>query len=875
MVASRAGLPDPRASRAVLVGVSGYSRLEQLPAVDNNVATLRRALTDADLWGLADEHCVALLNPSSVDEVLDTVHTAASQASEALVFYFAGHGLLDNRSDLYLALPEAAEDRLHRAVRYDDIRREIVDTARACFGKVAILDCCYSGRALLGGMGGSAELADHARVDGTYLMTATAETGLALAPPGEDYTAFTGALVDTLMHGVPDGDDLLDMETLYYHVRADLQARLRPVPQQRTRNDGQAIALVRNRRGGGRRSGDETVDEVRVLPQPPAGLESLIRCRPADMYAEVQALRAQGQDGLSEQVLAASGALRADQEVAAIVDLLHTRAAASDVRTVIMAAAQRPAVEVLRIADALSDTDLPTEANQLVHAVGAGDFADTANLARLLQAGQRTDELDDLLAAASEAAQARSALIGLVNALWVAGLRDEVDRLIIEAASKLPAASVAALADELRDVGREEAAFGLYAASVDVVATRPLEVVAQLCQAMTEAGRPQESARIVQGVIDRASDVESLLEIATTFWNTDQTPHADRTMIRAAEVLSPLDVTVLAAELRSREHDQAAYQLCLRAATSRPAPAVLEIVAALREQGRPVDARKLLEETADRATVRTVVDLLARCDNRDRQRVLRNTAYRPTSDCADLLAALAPAHPGVAQEVTDLLADAAGWRPDLVPVVIDRLEPSAKEKMFLRIVSSANAQALAKLIRALSLDDAKTLVFLSIRAGKPPLASIVDTLSNEVVGDVVRDYLLAQPLERLGTLVEGLQAAEFPSYADAVLEEVVASERGIKAIAHDIAFLFRSDELAAGTMVVRRALQGRSSTALQSLVAELRQQNQPGSLAAAAEWIKETNVRIGPSNVDRILRQAGLGEYTSRKTWLQRRRKTD
>jgi hypothetical protein len=38
-----------------------------------------------------------------------------------------------------------------------------------------------------------------ASVDGTYLMTASAETSLALALPGEDYTAFTGALVDKLV----------------------------------------------------------------------------------------------------------------------------------------------------------------------------------------------------------------------------------------------------------------------------------------------------------------------------------------------------------------------------------------------------------------------------------------------------------------------------------------------------------------------------------------------------------------------------------------------------------------------------------------------------------------------------------------------------
>jgi hypothetical protein len=269
------------------------------------------------------------------------------------------------------------------------------------------------------------------------------------------------------------------------------------------------------------------------------------------------------------------------------------------------------------------------------------------------------------------------------------------------------------------------------------------------------------------------------------------------------------------------------------------------------------------------------VDLLGSCDNRDRQRVLRTTADRETSYCADFLTALAPAHPELVHHFTDLLADQAGNRPDLVPVVIERLERSAKEKIFWSVVSSADAQAVAELMRAVPLDDAKTLIFLSIRAGKPSLASIVDNLSNEGAGDVVRDYLLAQPLERLGTLVEGLRAAKFPSYADAVLEEVAASERGIKAIARDIAFLFGTDDIAAGTMLVHRALKDRSSPSLQSLVAELRQQNQPGSLAAAAGWIKQTNVRIGPSNVDRLLRHVGLGEYTSRKTWLQRRRQAN
>ncbi|MEV5721149.1 hypothetical protein AB0L41_45410 [Amycolatopsis mediterranei] len=58
-----AGLPDPRASRAVLVGVSDYTALEELPAVGNNVETLRNVFTDSDLWGLPSWTAVTAAAP--------------------------------------------------------------------------------------------------------------------------------------------------------------------------------------------------------------------------------------------------------------------------------------------------------------------------------------------------------------------------------------------------------------------------------------------------------------------------------------------------------------------------------------------------------------------------------------------------------------------------------------------------------------------------------------------------------------------------------------------------------------------------------------------------------------------------------------------
>ncbi|WP_327419622.1 caspase family protein [Streptomyces sp. NBC_01233] len=239
-------LPDPARSRAVLIGCDRYRHLADLPAVGNNVRELATLLMEPGLWGLDPERCVVLNNPSSVDAVLNAVHDAAAQASDCLVVYFAGHGLLSPDADLLLALPESDNERLYRSIPYSLLRHELVDTCTAP-SRVVILDCCYSGMALQGHMATSAEVADRAGAEGTYVMTASSETKLAWSPEGEEFTAFSGELLRALAEGVPDAPDPLEMGALFQHVRRELVAKGRPVPQQRARNSGHNIALTRNR----------------------------------------------------------------------------------------------------------------------------------------------------------------------------------------------------------------------------------------------------------------------------------------------------------------------------------------------------------------------------------------------------------------------------------------------------------------------------------------------------------------------------------------------------------------------------------------------------------------------------------------------------
>ncbi|MFE5583690.1 caspase family protein [Kitasatospora sp. NPDC056531] len=289
-------LADPGRSAAVLVGVHDYVHLDGLPAVERNLEGLRRVLTDPDVWGLPAEACAVIAQPASVREVLDAVREKARQATDTLLVYYAGHGVVDNYSDeLYLALPDTDREREYTALRFESLRREVLDPQARAQRTVVVLDCCYSGRALVGSMGAGKSLADRTAVNGTVVLTASAATREALALPGEPYTAFTGELVDLLERGIPGGPELLDMDTLYRQLYARLAEKSRPLPQQRNRNTGGRIAIARNRAAGV--EGESPRDtEARAAAEARATAEELLAWR----EREVERLRAAAEEGARE-----------------------------------------------------------------------------------------------------------------------------------------------------------------------------------------------------------------------------------------------------------------------------------------------------------------------------------------------------------------------------------------------------------------------------------------------------------------------------------------------------------------------------------------------------------------------------------------------
>lgn len=242
-------LPDPVRSRIILIGTAAHtseSGLPDLPAVSNNLTDLAAALVDLDYGLPGAPQPRVIRNPENPHDLGVLVTELASEAEDLLLVYYAGHGLLDARGNLYLALPGTRKTMLrYTAFPFEGLREAIVDSPAK--NRVLILDCCYSGRAIDTMSDPDAPAYDQIDITGTYTLTATTATALALAPEGAHHTAFTGELITLLRQGSPDAPDPLTLDHIYRHLHRALTRAGLPRPQQRGTDMAAHLALARNR----------------------------------------------------------------------------------------------------------------------------------------------------------------------------------------------------------------------------------------------------------------------------------------------------------------------------------------------------------------------------------------------------------------------------------------------------------------------------------------------------------------------------------------------------------------------------------------------------------------------------------------------------
>lgn len=236
-------------SRVLLVGTARHSpgsQLPGIPAVGPSVKALAAVLQERG--GVPDKNVNVLVDPSSPLEFGKAVDQAAAEASDALLVYFTGHGLVGPDNELYLAT--CATDHLvdglaYKALAYQALRHAVQgSSARAV---VVILDCCFSGRAngLLGPPALDAVF-EQTLVRGGFLLASTAREEQGLVREGEEYTAFTGALIRLLRNGDPTGPEQLTLDHAYRYLNRVLPAENAPRPRRHSSDRAGELVLACN-----------------------------------------------------------------------------------------------------------------------------------------------------------------------------------------------------------------------------------------------------------------------------------------------------------------------------------------------------------------------------------------------------------------------------------------------------------------------------------------------------------------------------------------------------------------------------------------------------------------------------------------------------
>ncbi|WP_083911806.1 caspase, EACC1-associated type [Nocardia takedensis] len=235
--------PDPDRSRAVLIGISTFNHAHQLhpiPAAANNLTDLEKLLVGTDGVLTADT-CAKVLDPAGGAQIGDLVEQAAEQATDTLIIYYTGHGLLDSRGRLYLAFTATDPDRVRWTALPVATIREAIAESRAA-SRLLILDCCFSGRAMDALTDGPDAILGQADIAGTYTITSSSRNETSYAPAGQRNTAFTAALLTVAEHHRG-----LTLDDLYLRTRQHLLRHGHPEPRRRADDNAGKLVLFPRR----------------------------------------------------------------------------------------------------------------------------------------------------------------------------------------------------------------------------------------------------------------------------------------------------------------------------------------------------------------------------------------------------------------------------------------------------------------------------------------------------------------------------------------------------------------------------------------------------------------------------------------------------
>jgi hypothetical protein len=197
---------------------------------DIDVGALAEILLDPEVGAFDDAKVLVNMTSASVRREIADFFTQKSR-EDLLLLYFSGHGVLDDRGRLHLAVKDTDHNLLRGTAVAASFIADEMDNSRSQ-RQVLILDCCHSGAFARGTKGSPGLTVGTAAIEGTgfarVVLTATDSTQYAWEGDriiGEaESSLFTHYIVQGLQSGEADinGDGQINIDELYYYVYAQV-----------------------------------------------------------------------------------------------------------------------------------------------------------------------------------------------------------------------------------------------------------------------------------------------------------------------------------------------------------------------------------------------------------------------------------------------------------------------------------------------------------------------------------------------------------------------------------------------------------------------------------------------------------------------------
>lgn len=199
---------------ALLVGVSEYKPgFQSLPSATKDVVVMQRVLESPEL-GNFGKNITVLTNPDRQKLEQEIENLFANFCKEdLLLFYFSGHGFVDQNCNLFLATSGTCKRENGTIIRSTAVAASIIQSemlgSRSEY-QVIILDCCFSGAFAKG-----LTVKDSGKIDiqaalggkGRAILTSSSSTQYSFQQEGLKPSIYTQYLVEGIETGAADKDN--------------------------------------------------------------------------------------------------------------------------------------------------------------------------------------------------------------------------------------------------------------------------------------------------------------------------------------------------------------------------------------------------------------------------------------------------------------------------------------------------------------------------------------------------------------------------------------------------------------------------------------------------------------------------------------------